>query len=274
MAFVSVDGIRLYYERHGGSGDDLVFVHGYTGDTTDWHHQIAEFHDTHRVLVLDNRGHGKSDAPTDRDAYSIDRMSRDLEALTGELSIDRYHLVGHSLGGVIAQEFALRHPEKLLSLTLHDTSFSFASRNAHPAMKAWIENRFQVADTQGMQAVAEMQIPLPPPPHMPKHRIEDTTKRLARMSVDAFVGAWKGLSEWKGTADRAHEISTPTLVVCGDQDAAPIKRGSEKLVELIPGAQMKMIPECGHSPNWERPKLFNKAVGGFIDSLSATDPIP
>lgn len=131
-------------------------------------------------------------------------------------------------------------------------------------MRAWIENRLRIAETQGMRAAAELKIPLPPPPHMPKERIEATTERMARMSVDAFVGAWQGLVAWEGTAERAHRIRTPTLVVYGEQDAAPITKGSQKLARLIPGAQLRSVPECGHSPNWERPRLFNEALGGFL----------
>ncbi|MFQ5472338.1 MAG: alpha/beta fold hydrolase [Dehalococcoidia bacterium] len=266
MAFASVDGVNLYYEQHGDAGEHLVFVHGYTGDTSDWLHQVAEFATSHRVLVLDNRGHGKSEAPSDRGAYGVERMTADLAELTDQLGIDRYHLVGHSMGGTIAQELALQSPERLLSLTLHDTSYSFSARKAHPAMTAWIENRFRIAETQGMRAVAEMKFPLPPPPHMPEERIKETTERLARMSVDAFIGAWQGLAAWEGTAERAHAIAAPTLVVYGDQDAAPITKGSAKLADMIPNAQLQPIPECGHSPNWERPKLFNDTLATFLRS--------
>jgi pimeloyl-ACP methyl ester carboxylesterase len=266
MAFASVEGLELYYEQQGDAGDHLVFVHGYTGDTSDWLHQVAEFATSYRVLVLDNRGHGKSEAPTDRGAYGIAQMTSDLAELTDKLGIDRYHLVGHSMGGTIAQEFALRSPERLLSLTLHDTSYSFSARSAHPAMTAWIENRFRVAETLGMRAVADMKSPLPPPPHMPEERLKGTTERLARMSVDAFIGAWKGLATWEGTAERAQAIAAPTLVVYGEQDAAPITKGSAKLANMIPNARLHAIPECGHSPNWERPKLFNDALDSFLRS--------
>ena len=264
MAFESVDGVKLYYEQHGDAGDHLVFVHGYTGDTSDWLHQVEKFATHYRVLLLDNRGHGKSEAPTDRGTYGVDRMTADLAEITNKLGIDRYHLVGHSMGGTIAQEFALQSPERLLSLTLHDTSFSFTARKAHPAMTAWIKNRFRIAEAQGMRAVADMKFPLPPPPHMPEDRLKETSERLARMSVDAFIGAWKGLAAWEGTAERAHAIAAPTLVVYGDQDAAPITRGSVKLANMIPNAQLHAIPECGHSPNWERPELFNDALDSFL----------
>jgi pimeloyl-ACP methyl ester carboxylesterase len=81
MPTTTVNGIEMYYERHGERGDPLVLMHGYTGDVTDWRFQLAEFSATHRVLVFDHRGHGRSEAPADRGAYSIDQMSHDAEAL-------------------------------------------------------------------------------------------------------------------------------------------------------------------------------------------------
>ena len=126
MDFTSSDGLKLHYELHGENGEPLVFVHGYTGDITDWRYQIPEFSRTHRLLVLDNRGHGRSQAPASREALSIERMADDVEALATHVGFERYHLLGHSMGGAVAQEIALRSPHKLSSLILEDTSFRFS----------------------------------------------------------------------------------------------------------------------------------------------------
>lgn len=263
MPFAAVNGVRLYYELHGDSGEPLVLVHGYTGDITDWHHQIPEFSRTHRLLVVDGRGHGRSEAPADRAVYTIPEMSRDVEALAEQVGFERYHLLGHSMGGGVVQEVALRSPEKLLSLTLHDTSWRF-NLDADPEIAAWRDRRFHLAETQGMGAVAEEEPPLPPPPHMPAERLEETKERLSRMSVDAFIGSWSGLTEWDGTEKRAHNIKTPTLIIYGDVDAPVLIEGSVRLTQLIPGAVVEVIPETGHSPQWERPELFNAALRRFL----------
>jgi pimeloyl-ACP methyl ester carboxylesterase len=265
MPSVAINGVDLYYELHGDSGEPLVLVHGYTGDITDWRHQIPEFSRSHRLLMLDERGHGRSQAPADRSAYTISQMSHDVEALAEHVGFDRYHLLGHSMGGGVVQEIALRSPHKLLSLTLQNTAHHF-NFDSDPAIAAWRDQRFHMAETQGMAAVADMEPPLPPPPHMPPERLAETNERLSRMSVDAFIGAWNGLTGWEGIEDRAQNIETPTLIISGDLDSPPLIEGSARLTQLIPSAVVEVIPETGHSPQWERPALFNAALRRFLES--------
>jgi 3-oxoadipate enol-lactonase len=263
MATTKIDELDIYYERHGEAGEPLVLVHGYTGDITDWRHQVPEFSKTHRILMMDLRGHGRSEAPTDRSTYSVDRMSRDIEELIDETGFERYHLVGHSMGGAIAQEIALRSAARLMSLTLHDTGFGFSSSRS-PAMQKWNEYRRKVADEQGMRALADLPNPVDPPPHMPAERRTETKERLARMSVDAFVGAGSGLNEWPGTKDRLSEIATPTLVIYGDLDAEGLVKSSEIMAATIPGATLAIVPQAAHSPQYERPELFNDALRAHL----------
>lgn len=268
MPTATVNGISLYYEQHGDSGEPLVLVHGYTGDITDWRHQLPEFSRTHRVLAMDSRGHGRSEAPKDRSSYTIEQMADDVEALVDHVGFERYHLLGHSMGGGVVQEIALRSPQRLLSLTLHDTSFKFAMM-ADPAMEEWRNKRMALAEAGKMAELAVMPPPAPPPPHMPPERLEEARIRLSRMSPDGFIGAWQGLVEWQGTRGRAAGISTPTLVIYGDMDAPALINGSVKLAELIPNAQVEIIPECGHSPQWERPELFNRALRRHLEANAA-----
>jgi pimeloyl-ACP methyl ester carboxylesterase len=264
MPTATVNGVRLYYELHGDSGEPLVLVHGYSGDITDWRYQIDEFSSTHRVLMMDLRGHGRSDAPSDRSSYTIPVMSEDVEALVDELGLGRCHLLGHSMGGGIVQEIALRSPQRLLSLILHDTSCKFEMSD--PVMAEWRRKRIETAEKGGMAAVAAMPPPVPPPPHMPAERQEETAARLSRMSVDAFIGALTGLIEWEGTVERAAAISVPTLIIFGSLDGPALIQGSTRLADLIPNATVEVVPECGHSPQYERPELFNPALRRHLEA--------
>ena len=137
--------------------------------------------------------------------------------------------------------------------------------SADREIAAWWDKRLHLAETQGMAAVAEEEPPFPPPPHMPAARLAETKERLSRMSVDAFIGSWNGLTEWEGTEERAHDIGAPTLIIYGDLDAPLLVEGSVKLAQLIPGAVVEIIPETAHSPQWERPALFNAALRGFLE---------
>ena len=264
MATAKINGVEMYYERHGDDGDPLVLVHGYTGDVTDWRHQVPEFSTTHRLLMMDHRGHGKSEAPADRETYTILQMADDVEALASEVGFESYHLVGHSMGGAVSQEIALRSPRRLLSLTLHDTSWNFMrSRNLQVAQ--WMEARRKLAEEQGMAAVAE-QMPsrIAPPPHMPADRIAETNERLKRMSVDGFIGAWRALEQWGGTTDRIQSVAVPTMVICGDMDYGLID-AAKGMAAAIPGATLEIVPEAGHSPQYERPELFNAALRKHLE---------
>jgi pimeloyl-ACP methyl ester carboxylesterase len=237
-------------------------VHGYTGDRTDWQHQVREFARTHRVLVLDHRGHGRSQAPRDRSSYTIERLASDVEAIVQGAGFERWHLVGHSMGGAVAQEIALRGPERLASLTLEDTSYQFRMAS-NPAVARIFESRLRLAEEKGMQAVADLPA-LPRPPHMPAARADEERRRLSRMSVDGFFGGWNALSTWSGTKQRAAAIRVPTLVIYGELDAGLVK-GSQWLAEAIPGAVLAPIPEAGHSPQYERPELFNTALRTHLE---------
>jgi 2-succinyl-6-hydroxy-2,4-cyclohexadiene-1-carboxylate synthase len=258
MPHANVNGVNIYYERHGESGEPLVLVHGYTGDVTDWRFQIPEFAKTHRVLIMDHRGHGKSDAPADRSCYTVETLADDVEALVAHAGFERFHLLGHSMGGAVVQEIALRSPQKLMSLTLHDTSYRFAATRSE-TVKKWIAARNAIAESQGMAAVANMPGVTNPPPHMPEERRIAEKERLSRMSVDGFIGCWGALESWQGVKERAHEITAPTLVIYGALDG-PLVEASKRLAAIIPGATLVEIPEAGHSPQYERPALFNEAL--------------
>jgi pimeloyl-ACP methyl ester carboxylesterase len=252
----------MYYERHGDDGEPLVFVHGYTGDVGDWEHQVAEFSRTHRVLVMDHRGHGRSEAPADRAAYTIKEMARDIMALAEHAGFERYHLVGHSMGGGVAQEIVLHSPGRLLSLTLEDTGPAFEIHK-NPAIAKYIEQRFKLAEEQGMAAVADMP-GMPDPPHMPPGRREYEKKRMTAMSVDGFIGAWNALTGWEGTRDRAHLIGVATLLIYGELDVGLVE-GMKFLGTKIPGAALVEVPEAAHCPQFEQPDIFNEALRRHVE---------
>jgi 2-succinyl-6-hydroxy-2,4-cyclohexadiene-1-carboxylate synthase len=266
MPFAEVNGVRLYYELHGDRGEPMVFVHGYTGDVTDWRHQLPEFSTTHRLLIFDHRGHGRSEAPRDRSLYTIDHMRGDTEALIELAAFERYHLIGHSMGGAVSQELALRHGDRIISLVLEDTGPRMSLAPDSPYAR-WSQARTRMADEQGMAAVADFPGLTAPLPFQTDERKEEEQRRLAEMSVDGFIGAQHGLREWAGIRERIAGITQPTLVICGEMDAG-LRRAADWLAEHLPHASLEIIPQAGHSPQYERPDLFNAAVRRHVEKHS------
>jgi 3-oxoadipate enol-lactonase len=263
----TVNGFLMHYQLHGDAGEPLVLVHGYTGDIGDWFDQIGEFSKTHRVLVMDHRGHGASEGPTDRSTYTITQMADDIEAIVAHAGFDRYHLVGHSMGGLVAQEIALRSGARLMSLTLFGTGADFKIGRNETVAK-YMEARNKLAEEQGMAAIAAMPQVLPDPPHFPAGRRDYERARTLRMSVDGFIGCWGALTSWAGTTDRVRQITTSTLIMSGALDAAVA--GSKFMHAQIAGSTLLIVPESGHSPQLERPEIFNAALREHLARNAAT----
>ena len=131
-------------------------------------------------------------------------------------------------------------------------------------VRKYYEGRLRLAEERGMTAVADMPALAPPPPHVTAARQAETKARLARMSPDAFIGAWQALHNWAGTEDRAQGIAAPTMVIHGDLDA-PFIEPAKWFGKTIPGAVVEVVPETGHSPQFERPALFNAALRRHLE---------
>jgi pimeloyl-ACP methyl ester carboxylesterase len=101
------------------------------------------------------------------------------------------------------------------------------------------------------------------PPHKRQERVAEERARLARMALPGFAGAWYALAQWPGTRERAHRLAAPTLVIYGELDVA-VREGSQWLATAIPGARLESIPEAGHSPQDERPELFNAVLAQHL----------
>jgi 3-oxoadipate enol-lactonase len=196
-------------------------------------------------------------------------MADDIETLAEHVGFDRYHLVGHSMGGAVAQEIALSSPGRLISLTLHDTGPSF-DLGSNPTIAKYFDDRLKQAEERGMGALTELP-GMPDPPHMPAGRRDYEKQRMAAMSVDGYAGAWGALNNWRGTRDRAHQIGIPTLVIYGELDAA-IVPGMQFLAGTIPGAEIVCVPEAAHCPQFERPEVFNAAVRKHVERNAGGSP--
>ena len=122
---IIVNDIKINYQIR-GEGEPLILIHGGSGSSMHWLYQVPELSKHYRVIVYDVRGHGKTDKP--KQQYSIELFSEDLSELMNKLEIDEAHIIGHSLGGMIAQQFALNFPNRILSLVLTSTLCNISKR--------------------------------------------------------------------------------------------------------------------------------------------------
>lgn len=242
-----------YTESGGGNATPIIFLHGVGSDKSVWHPQLDHFRKTRRAIAIDYPGYGDSDpapAGTTRDDYAAAILSA-----VRALGVDRAHVCGLSLGGVIA--IALHHasPDACASLILADT---FA---AHPDGQAIYDR--SVAANADMAALAHGRVDslLAPPAH-PAVR-DEVIETMAAIDPAAFrIGAeavW--LADQR---DRAAAIAVPTLVICGDRDTVTPPDLSYELGSLIRGSLVAMIEGAGHLGNLERPGAFNGLVEEFI----------
>jgi 3-oxoadipate enol-lactonase len=269
MPLATANGIRLYYEWHGAeAGIPVVLVMGLGGDTTAWPFQLSALTPRYRVLVFDNRGAGRSDAPDV--AYTTPGMAEDLLALLDGLSVERAHLLGLSLGGAIAQEAALAAPERFVSLQLHATW-----AGPHPYFHALVHAVRAVRlelDAESFYRALSVWLFTPACFVTQPDLVETVVQRAAHhphpMARHAYLRQTEAVLR-HDARDRLHLIRCPTLVAVGSQDLITPPLLAAELASRIPGARFQALPDIGHGGLWEAPDMFNQACLDFLDSLRA-----
>lgn len=272
MSDVLVNGIRLHYEVH-GEGIPLVLAHGYGATLDMWSEQIEPFSRRYKVVVYDIRGHGRTEAPRDWRAYSADDYVEDQRQLMDYLGIDSAYVGGLSMGGMIALQFALTHPQRLLALLLCDTA---ASNRRLAGVQAESEGRvaqavrgFVVRDVVPLSFALARYVPLE---HLPRIRsapegVKSYLRNMRQHTALGLRGAWHALMTRPDVEDRLGEIRVPTLVIVGERDA--LLPAGRVMQERISGCRFVLIKDSPHgTANW-RPDAFNKAVLDFLGDVEA-----
>ena len=245
-----------FVEAGGGDATPIVLLHGVGSDKSVWHPQLDHFGKTRRTIGFDYPGYGDSD-PAPEGTMRDDYASAIISAMH-ELGIDRAHVCGLSLGGVVA--IAMHHvaPERCASLILADT---FA---VHPEGGA-IYGR-SLAGSENLPAMAEARVDVLLAQQADSAVRREVVETMSRIDPLAYrVGAeavW--LADQR---DRAGAIRVPTLVLVGDQDLITPVDLSNELVDIIPDARMQIIQGAGHLSNLEKPAEFNAAVDQFVAPL-------
>jgi len=243
MPTVTVKGIKIYYERK-GAGTPVLFITGLGGDHQPWAPLAEQLKDQYECVTFDNRGIGQSSRPAS--GYTMSDLTRDTIGLLDALSISKAHIVGMSMGGLVAQNIALQQPQRVLGLVLMGSFAAGDARLNHvlasrkPMMKrmtryeyfwaiaAWMFGMQTLSKPASVDGFAKMAAGNPHP-----------------QNLRAFSQLVDGIAQYD---NRAHlkDIRKPTLVMVGEQDILTPPHLSRVLAEGIPGAKLEVIPGVGH----------------------------
>lgn len=256
------DGVRLAYEER-GAGEPLVFVHGLAYDRRGWGPLPLLLAEDLRVVLLDNRGVGDSDAPLG--PYSVSELAEDVVAVLDAAGIERASVFGVSLGGFIAQELALAHPARVRRLVLCSTSPGGADAFPMPPRGADAFNRYPTMEREaGLRLMAENSLGAHGVRERPELAEEIYRYRLERApSVEAWEAQRAASVAWDA-CDRVSRVAAPTLVIHADADTVIDVRNGELLAERIPSARMLRIPDRGHLVMWQEGEMLAPIVRDFL----------
>ncbi len=265
-------GISMYCES-AGEGPPLVLIAGTSLGHEAWRLQLPAFTRHHRTITIDHRGSGQTDAPADPESYSVRLMADDVAALLDELKIERAHVGGMSLGSAIAQEMALNHADRVLSIQLHATwgrsDAWFRQVFANPMLHFLKTNERRLAfkfgqglimspdylDTRGPAVVADM--------------VDRCLISNPHLASDAGFAGQLHADMTHDTLDRLGNIRVPTLITAGELDMNTPYRYGVAVHERIRGSALHMFrgPRSSHCAMWEMADEFNRVCLDFSRRL-------
>jgi len=263
MPTAECNGQTLYYEDH-GEGDPLLCVMGLSANTLAWALQVQPFAAAHRTVIFDNRDAGRSSMA--QGDYEIRDMADDTLALADHVGLERFHLLGYSMGGAIAQEVALAAPERVKSLTLAVT-FASGSAWARKLTEVWGARRLKQSWEEFVDELLLLNV------SEAFFELDGAVDYLRSMMLadphpqpaEAFVRQLSASGRHEA-AGRLPGLEVPTQVIGGERDIlVPIWK-SKQLAQLIPAARLTVIEGSPHGANLERAEEFNQLVLDFVAS--------
>ncbi len=272
MPHIMANDVEIFYELFGDpSKPTFVMTHGLGGHGRGYEEQIEPFSAEFQLLLWDMRGYGQSErVPVTDGAYSRWTHAKDLSELLKALGIDAAHIHGHSLGGLVSQQFALDYPEQTLSLVIQDTSAEIKQEylDGWDDMLATVREKgigalpYNPRRSWGDKYIAEHEDDI-------KQRTEESAERN---SPEVYAEGVRISGPELGAhpvADDLGAITCPVLVICGNDDRLTPPGGLVRIHRAIPQSSLVIIPEAGHFPNVEATHEFNEAILAFLREASA-----
>jgi len=262
MSYLYVNGCKLFFETT-GDGPPLLLLHGLGSSQADWQLQTPVFARSFCVIAPDCRGHGKSDKPPG--PYSIELFADDVTALLTYLGVAQAHVLGVSMGGLVAQQLALDSPQAVKSLLLVNTF----SHLVVAGLGAWLTVLRRILTMQFLsmahigQLVAHQLFPKPEQETLR----QITAQRWALNDRTAYRAAARAV--WRfNVAERLGEINCPTLIIAGENDTTVLTPHRQALHWGIPSSRLVVIPDSTHATPVDQPEVFNRTVLEFLASIA------
>jgi pimeloyl-ACP methyl ester carboxylesterase len=260
------DGVGLEVEVR-GRGPALVLVHGFGGAKEDFEDHLDALARDHRVVVFDHRGHGASDAPDSAAAYSLDRLAADTLAVADAVDAASFRLLGHSMGGMVARRIVLGRPDRVDALVLMDTSpgpvpgmdGDVIELGAALALDQGMDELKRALDAFGPLGTAAYERLLV---ERPGYR-EFQDRKWEQLSPVMWATLVREIRDQPDQLASLAGVSCPALVIVGDEDT-PFLGVSRRMAETIPGARLAVVPDAGHSPQFENPRAWEAALTDFL----------
>ena len=258
----TVNGIAINYELSGAAdGPAVVLHHPLATNLSCWDELTAALEEKYRVLRLDARGHGASDAPAG--AYAFETLAKDVVDLMTACGMDKASFLGLSMGGMVGQYLGLLYPERFKCLLLVSTS----SRIPDEAQPVW-DQRIVAAKKDGMASQVDGAMQRWVSPRALKEDaalVERLRKMILATPVDGYLG-WCQAIRGLNVTSRLGAIKLPTRVIVGELDPATPVAASQAIHEPIPGSDLVIVPGVSHMLHNEEPELFHSHVLPFLDA--------
>ncbi len=262
MPSVELRGTRVNYQL-AGSGEPVILIPGFATSLHLFDHQVEPLSRRFRTLTFDLRGHGESSAPPD--GYGTADYAEDLRLLIDHLNLPRAHLLGASLGGAIAVNLALDHPELVRSLTLAGAVVDgFEGWDEEYGVR--LRRARTIAQTQSVDAAVRDW--LTHPFFRSTRDLAGFAKTAVRYSGAGWLSSARGPKAPRSDFSRLAEIEKPTLVVVGETDVDPCLAIAKEIAARVRSARMVVVKGAGHLPAWDNPDEFNRALLEFLGEVS------
>jgi pimeloyl-ACP methyl ester carboxylesterase len=280
MTNVKVNGIEIFYERLGpDSGTPLVLTHGFAGPSRIWWPEIASLAERRPVVLYDVRGHDRTTVPPDIESYSMPQFASDLAGLLKAIGIERAHIGGVSMGGMVTAQFAVDYPEMCESVMLCDTT---CGNGAGKGTAGDWERRMvmgfgaltHLVQKHGLKETLEREYKWKQEndTHLVEspYTFEEDLQRIKLMTVDGYLGAAHAIVTRPDLTDRIATITAPTLVMIGEwDDFLPCAMRDHA---LITGSRLVVRERCGHGSRW-RGDTFIAEIESFVADVESGRPV-